>query len=72
MWAEDQLCAAFQSEGWSGVSAWGSQGAGGRECGRVSGVSGRADYILYSRRVLKWHSGGILLQRGGFCQICRL
>lgn len=72
MWVEDQWCAAFQSGGWSGVSAWGSRGAGGREGGRVSVESGRVDCILCSRPVFEWHIGGILLQHGGYCQICRL
>lgn len=54
------------------MSAWGSRGGGGREGGRVSVESGRVDCILCSRPVFEWHIGGILLQHGGYCQICRL
>lgn len=72
MWAGDQLCAAFQSEGWSSASAWGSRGVGGRECGRVSVENGRVDCILCSRPVFELHIGGTLLRRDGSCQICRL
>lgn len=53
------------------MSVWDSRGVGGRGYERVFGGSGQADYILCSRRVFEWHSGDILLQRGGFCQICK-